>query len=108
MKAPLIYLFFLLFAFNFSAEDFSHEEQRMLSTLYVQTAAVLQTFKTATNLLPEAIENASWNALPNLASSNRDLAPAIIIDVDDTVLDNSPYEARLIKSGQSYPLGWGD
>ena len=68
MKAPLIYLFFLLFAFNFSAEDFSHEEQRMLSTLYVQTAAehrasVLQTFKTATNLLPEAIENASWNAL---------------------------------------------
>ena len=64
MKAPLIYLFFLLFAFNFSAEDFSHEEQRMLSTLYVQTAAehrasVLQTFKTATNLLPEAIKDAS-------------------------------------------------
>ena len=113
MKAPLIYLFFLLFTFNFSAEDFNHEEQRMLSTLYVQTAAehrasVLQTFKTATNLLPEAIEDASWNALPNLASSNRDLAPAIIIDVDDTVLDNSPYEARLIKSGQSYPSGWGD
>ena len=55
MKAPLICLFFLLFAFNFSAEDFSHEEQRMLSTLYVQTAAehrasVLQTFKIATNL----------------------------------------------------------
>ena len=84
MKAPLISLFFLLFAFNFYADDFNHEEQRMLSTLYVQTAAehrasVLQTFKTATNLLPEAIENASWNALPNLASRDRDLAPAIII-----------------------------
>ena len=84
MKAPLIYLFFLLFAFNFSADDFNHEEQRMLSTLYVQTAAehrasVLQTFKTATNLLPEAIEDASWNALPNLASIDRDLAPAIML-----------------------------
>ena len=30
------------------------------------------------------------------------LPPAVIIDVDETVLDNSPYQARLIRSGDSY------
>lgn len=32
--------------------------------------------------------------------------PAVIVDIDDTVLDNSPYEARLITTNASYPAGW--
>lgn len=31
---------------------------------------------------------------------------AVIVDVDDTVLDNSPYQATIIRNRQSYPLGW--
>ncbi|MGB0177124.1 MAG: 5'-nucleotidase, lipoprotein e(P4) family [Owenweeksia sp.] len=32
---------------------------------------------------------------------------AVILDVDETVLDNSPYEARLIQNGESYnPESW--
>lgn len=31
---------------------------------------------------------------------------ALIVDIDETVLDNSPYQARLIKEGRSYPDGW--
>jgi 5'-nucleotidase (lipoprotein e(P4) family) len=33
---------------------------------------------------------------------------AVIVDVDETVLDNSRYQARLIKEGKSYPEGWTD
>lgn len=31
---------------------------------------------------------------------------AIIVDIDETLLDNSPYQARQILSGESYPKGW--
>lgn len=31
---------------------------------------------------------------------------AVILDVDETVLDNSPYEVRLLRGGTSYPDGW--
>ena len=35
------------------------------------------------------------------------LAPAIIMDVDETVLDNSPYQARLIRNGAEFKdLTW--
>ena len=33
---------------------------------------------------------------------------AIVIDVDETVLDNSPYEAKAALIGQSYPTGWSE
>ena len=36
-----------------------------------------------------------------------DLPPAVILDVDETVLDNSTFQARLIQSNQSYSsAGW--
>ena len=35
------------------------------------------------------------------------LAPAIIMDVDETVLDNSPYQARLVRNGKEFDdLTW--
>lgn len=33
---------------------------------------------------------------------------AIILDLDETVLDNSPYEAKCILDNISYPVGWDD
>lgn len=34
---------------------------------------------------------------------------AVVLDLDETVLDNSPYQARLIAAGQSYrPETWND
>ncbi len=32
--------------------------------------------------------------------------PAIITDLDETALDNSPYQARAILSGKGFPHGW--
>ncbi len=34
--------------------------------------------------------------------------PAIVTDVDETVLDNSPYQAWTIHNGRSYPDGWAE
>ncbi|NBB80297.1 MAG: hypothetical protein GVY36_12785 [Verrucomicrobia bacterium] len=35
--------------------------------------------------------------------------PAIIVDIDETVLDNSPYQARLIQTGDSFdPKTWAE
>lgn len=44
-------------------------------------------------LVPAERDNAGdWNALP----------PAVILDVDETVLDNSIYQARLVRDGLEY------
>ena len=32
--------------------------------------------------------------------------PAVVVDIDETVLDNSPYQARQIANGEQYPVGW--
>ena len=34
------------------------------------------------------------------------LPPAIILDIDETVLDNSEHQVRSIRNGTSYPIGW--
>lgn len=34
--------------------------------------------------------------------------PAVVVDIDETVLDNSPFEARCIVNGTSYPVGWSE
>ena len=31
---------------------------------------------------------------------------AVVVDVDETVLDNSPYQAQNILTGRGYPQGW--
>ncbi len=59
-------------------------------------AATTQAYNVATRLLPVALADSSWTALPNQRDF-RELPPAVIVDVDETVLDNSPFEARLIK-----------
>lgn len=33
---------------------------------------------------------------------------AVVVDIDETVLDNSPYEAKCILDGISYPVAWDD
>ena len=33
---------------------------------------------------------------------------AVVLDLDETVLDNSPYNAGLLARGESYPKGWSE
>ena len=85
------------------------KEQNIMSVLFQQTAAErlagsLQTFRSAKQALDNALADSSWSALPEQAVYGK--KPAIIVDVDETVLDNTAYEARMILDGTKYPEGW--
>ena len=118
MKARLWQSLFLLNALMTTeivfAEDSKKDvrdlkEQNIMSVLFQQTAAErlagsLQTFRSAKQALDNALADSSWSALPGQAVYGK--KPAIIVDVDETVLDNTAYEARMILDGTKYPEGW--
>ena len=64
-----------------------------------------EVYRVAGEKLDAALADPDWDALPKpdrpepLATN---LKPAVIVDIDETVLDNSPYQARLVASGRSY------
>lgn len=85
------------------------------ATLWVQTAAeydalTLTVYQSASSQLNNALNIDSWTAaVEQEDNSYRDLPPAIIMDVDETVLDNSSFQARLIKANKSYSTKrWND
>ena len=118
MKARLWQILFLLnslitteiiFADNAKKDITELKEQNIMSVLYQQTAAErlagsLQTFRSAKQALDNALADSSWSALPGQDVQGK--RPAIIVDVDETVLDNTAYEARMILDGTKYPEGW--
>ena len=94
-----------------SEEEKSFQEQSMLSVLYAQTSAEfaannIQTYNNAKLALDAALLDKSWTAALEQEDNFKDKMPAIILDVDETVLDNSPFQARTILKGLSYPNGW--
>ena len=104
---------FIIYSNNFfsSEEDKSFQEQSMLSVLFVQTSAEfaannIQTYANASKALDIALNDKSWSAALEQIDDFQDKQPAIIIDVDETVLDNSNFQSRTILSGLSYPNGW--
>jgi 5'-nucleotidase (lipoprotein e(P4) family) len=71
----------------------------LLSTLYLQTAAeleaaALQTYDTARRMVEEALQRPEWSALDGVETEGK--PPAVIVDVDETILSNAAYEARLV------------
>lgn len=63
-----------------------------------------QTYRAAADRLDEALKQANWDALvpEERGNATHGLKPAVVMDVDETVLDNSPYQARLIRDNQEY------
>ena len=63
-----------------------------------------EVYRNATEKLAHAIKDKNWDALPKdeRSGSAQRLAPAVILDIDETVLDNSPYQARLVRDGKSF------
>src|SRR5229473_2100521 len=69
----------------------------------VEDAGVLtETYRTAERTLTRAIENKHWTAALEQTGKFEDLPPAVILDLDETVLDNSPFMAQLVLSGQAF------
>jgi acid phosphatase len=69
-------------------------------------ALTTQTYRAAAEHLDAALADATWDALVPAERDNNGhiarLPPAVILDVDETVLDNSPYQARMIHDGSEY------
>jgi acid phosphatase len=83
-------------------------DDNLNAVLWMQTsaeyeAAARQTYHSAAQLLDRALAE-DWQALvpEERANDGAKLPPAVILDVDETVLDNSPYQARLIADGTEY------
>ena len=64
----------------------------------------LQTYRDAQSRLLAALHDPHSDALAkeDRTTPIAGLPPAVVLDIDETVLDNSPYQARLLKSGGSY------
>ena len=63
-----------------------------------------QTYRAAADKLDGALKAKNWDALVPEERGNaaKGLKPAVVLDVDETVLDNSPYQARLVRDGKEY------
>lgn len=77
------------------------------SVLWTQTAAEFkilakQSYLRAQEALEKALNDPSWTAALEQEGRFDMRPPAVILDVDETVLDNSPYEARLILRGAAF------
>jgi len=95
---------------SFISQAVTHDN--MNATLWYQTSAefkasAIQTYQTAALQLPQAIANKSWTALPNQTTDYQQLPMAIIVDIDETILDNSPTAAQGVLLNLGYePKRW--
>ena len=91
--------------------DNSYQKQSLMAVLFKRTSAeykanTFQVYASAQKHINKALTDKSWTALIYKNKDYQDLPPAIILDIDETVLDNSEHQVRSIKNGTSYPVGW--
>lgn len=114
----IIHLVTLAILFNASSV-YAQTPQETPANLDYQVAAVLYQQKAAEyralayqafNLARLRLDADKRNS-KNLPKAERDRSRAIIVDIDETVLDNSPAQAQSIKTGRPFNMpdwyGWG-
>ena len=80
----------------------------LLATLWNQRSVeykgnALTVYALARIRLDQALADKGWTAAPGEQKGDfANLPPAIVLDVDETVLDNSPYEVWLLKNNQGF------
>jgi 5'-nucleotidase (lipoprotein e(P4) family) len=68
-------------------------------------ASALQAYRAAARQLDAALADPSWTAAIEQTADASKLPPAVVLDVDETVLDNSPFQARAVRDNTSYSEG---
>ena len=103
-----------LFTIIFSALSFmpffanANESDYLYSTLCFQKAQeykanTLSQYKLAKLMLDKAILDKSWSAVTSVQGKNyENKALAVILDLDETVINNSPFSAKLIADNKYY------
>ncbi|KRG79316.1 acid phosphatase [Stenotrophomonas ginsengisoli] len=85
-------------------------DDNLNAVLWVQTAQeysalTTQTWRAAQAQLDVALADTAWTALlpgEGAELQKPTLPPAVIVDIDETMLDNAAYQARLVVDGKSY------
>lgn len=82
------------------------------ATLWMRNAAEYRAlaeanYHQATESLIEALADSTWTAAVEQTAEYASLPPAVIVDIDETVLDNSAFQARVIRQGGEFdPVLW--
>jgi acid phosphatase len=98
------------------AQDMPPADDSLNATVWYQTALekelVYRTiYRAAGQRLRTALSDKAWDALPkdDRTQDARRLKPAIIVDVDETVLDNAPSQVRQIREQRGFnEAKWGE
>lgn len=65
-------------------------------------ALSVQAYLLATSQLNAALRTQKWTAAIEQTGKFDQLPPAVIFDIDETLFDNSPYDAAMVKAGLDY------
>src|SRR6185312_10244622 len=92
-----------------TAPAISHADDNLNAVAWSQTAIehdliYLQTYRDAQSGLLAALHDPHWDALAadDRVAPSQGLKPAVVLDIDETVLDNSPYQARVVRNGDEF------
>ena len=104
--------FFAFILFSFAActspKKNSLSHSTLQATLWVQNSAEYQAmtsmaYQTAATYLEQALNDETWVAeLTQEGKELTGLPSAVVLDIDETVLDNSPFQARMIEQNSEY------
>lgn len=97
----------LLLLIAISSQNIFAQNNNFNATLWTQISAefralTLQTYKNATKNLEKALEDKNWSAELSQKENFEDLTPCVILDIDETVLDNSLYQGQLVLDNSNY------
>lgn len=81
--------------------------ERLNAILWMQTAseyyaAASSAYAQASTMLDSALADKSWTAATEQTTAYQHLPPAVILDIDETVLDNIPSQAQLLKDNEPF------
>ncbi len=102
-----------VFAGGALAADPVPQNDLLNATLWVTNsvefkANAIAAYQLARIRLDEALADKSWTAATEQTGAFQDLPPAVILDADETAIDNGAYESWLVKAGKDYSSKtWG-
>jgi len=86
-------------------QQFTEADLKTLSVIYVQKAAEYRALcHQAFNMARIAVEAELKKPKRLIPSAERRKRPAVILDIDETLLDNSPLQAQYIRDGKLFDL----
>jgi acid phosphatase len=94
-----------------SAQTGPGADDNLNATLWTQKsvefkASAMAAYKLAQVMLDQALADSNWTAADEQSGSYQNLPPAVILDVDETVLDNQGYQAWAVVADSGYPKNW--